>query len=115
MVGFSPLSRLSTIMLHWGDPKKHYSESAKKDGSWTHLESTDRLEMPKELSVLLKKSKKAEAFYESMTPSSKKLILEWIKSEKTEETKMRRNKETVRLALMGIRANHYVDLKKLKK
>jgi uncharacterized protein YdeI (YjbR/CyaY-like superfamily) len=89
-------------------------ELAKKDGSWSHLEPSDRLEMPKELSVLLKKNKKAETFYQSMAPSSKKLILEWINSAKTEDTKRKRIKETVRLALIGIRANHYVDLKKLK-
>jgi len=70
--------------------------------------------MPKELSAALAKNKKAETFYQAMAPSSKKLILEWIRSAKTEETKLKRVKETVRLALMGIRANHYVDLKKIK-
>jgi uncharacterized protein YdeI (YjbR/CyaY-like superfamily) len=87
---------------------------AKANGTWTKLFSSDRLEMPKELSALLKKSKKADEFYQKMAPSSKKIILEWINSAKTDETRLKRIKETVRLALIGIRANHYVDMKKLK-
>lgn len=87
---------------------------AKKDGSWQRLDTSDRLEKPKELASLLKKNKRANAFYEQMAPSSKKLILEWIHSAKTVETKLKRINETVRLALLGIRANHYTDLKKHK-
>jgi len=89
-------------------------ELAKTNGSWTKLNSSDRLQMPKELSRLLKQSKKANEFFESMAPSSKRAILEWINTAKTDATRQKRIKETVRLAKIGIRANHYVDLKKLK-
>lgn len=88
---------------------------AKSNGSWTKLNTSDRFEMPKELSRLLKQHKKASDFYQSMAPSSKRVILEWINAAKTESTRQKRIKETVRLAALGIRANHYVDLKKLKK
>ena len=60
-------------------------EFAKTNGSWTKLNSSDRLQMPK-----------------------------WINAAKTDATRQKRIKETVRLAKIGIRANHYVDLKKLK-
>jgi uncharacterized protein YdeI (YjbR/CyaY-like superfamily) len=90
-------------------------ELAKKDGSLRQLESSDRLEMPKELAVQFKKNKRAEAFYQNLAPSSQRPILEWIQSAKTEKTKLKRINETVRLALIGIRANNYLDLKKMKK
>jgi len=86
--------------------------AAKADGSWSALEKSDRLEAPHELTTALRKNKKAEAFYHSITPGSKKVILEWIGSAKTEETRQKRIAETVRLAAKGLRANHYVDLKK---
>ncbi len=90
-------------------------QTAKKDGSWTRLKSSDALVAPKELVLALNKSKKAKAFYESLTPGSKKIILEWIGSAKTEETKSKRIAETVRLAKIGVRANHFRDLQDLKK
>jgi uncharacterized protein YdeI (YjbR/CyaY-like superfamily) len=86
---------------------------AKTNGSWTKLNASDRFEMPKDLSRLLKQNKKASDFYRSMAPSSKRAILEWINAAKTQLTRQKRIKETVRLAGMGIRANHYVDLKKI--
>ena len=90
-------------------------EEAKRNGSWKALEKSDRLEAPKELMAALKKNKKAESFYMSITPGSKKVILEWIQTAKTDETRDKRIAETVRLAAMGLRANHYVDLKKPKR
>ncbi|WP_186643689.1 YdeI/OmpD-associated family protein [Fluviispira vulneris] len=87
---------------------------AKKNGAWTMLNSSDRFEVPSVLEKRLKRNKKAYEFYQSMAPSSKRIILEWINSAKTDETRNKRIKETVQLAAKGIRANHYVDLKKLK-
>ncbi|MBL7716149.1 MAG: YdeI/OmpD-associated family protein [Bdellovibrionales bacterium] len=89
-------------------------EIAKKNGMWTQLESSDRLEFPKLLAQGLKANRKASNFFESIAPSSKRAILGWIGLAKTEETKLKRIKETIRLAAQGIRANHYQDLKKLK-
>ena len=90
-------------------------QAAKKDGSWNRLKSSDALVAPKELVLALNKSKKAKTFFESLTPGSKKIILEWIGAAKTEETKSKRIAETVRLAKIGVRANHFRDLKDLKK
>ncbi len=87
---------------------------AKTNGSWTKLNSSDRFEMPAELSRLLRRNKSASEFYRSIAPSSKRAILEWINAAKAETTRLKRIRETVRLAKIGIRANHYADLKKLK-
>lgn len=87
---------------------------AKKNGSWDKLNTSDKLELPKELKAGLLKNKKANEFFSSMAPYSKRAILEWINAAKTSETQMKRITETVKLAGQGIRANHYVDLKRLK-
>jgi uncharacterized protein YdeI (YjbR/CyaY-like superfamily) len=89
-------------------------ELAKSNGAWAKLNASDRLEVPKELAALFKKNKQANDFFQSIAPSSKRAILEWIYGAKTEVTKLKRIQETVRLAAKGIRANNYLDLKKLK-
>lgn len=88
---------------------------AKQNGSWSKLNSSDRFEIPKELATGLKKNKKAGDFFQSVSPSSKRAILEWINAAKTSETKLKRVHETVKLAARGIRANHYIDLKRIKR
>ena len=86
---------------------------AKENGSWIALEKSDKLEIPEELTKLLKKNLKANQFFKSLSPGSKKIILEWIGSARTAQTRGKRIKETVELASKGIRANHFRDLKKL--
>ncbi len=88
---------------------------AKQNGSWDKLNSSDRFEIPKELKTGFKKNKKAKEFFASVAPSSKRAILEWINAAKTSETRSRRISETIALAAQGLRANHYTDLKRLKK
>ncbi|BBH52846.1 YdeI/OmpD-associated family protein [Fluviispira sanaruensis] len=88
---------------------------AKKNGAWSKLNASDRLELPNDLEMLLKRNQKAYKFYQSMSPSSKRVVLEWINAAKTEETRNKRIKETVQLAAKSIRANHYRDLLKIKK
>lgn len=85
---------------------------AKKNGSWKKLNSSDRFEVPEELKQGLKNNPKASEFFGSIAPSSKRAILEWINAAKTSVTRMKRINETVRLAALGKRANHYADLKK---
>lgn len=85
---------------------------AKESGTWNLLNSSDLLQVPKDLKTALTKSKKAQIFFESIAPSSKRAILEWIQAAKTKETRQKRIVETVKLAKIGIRANHYRDLEK---
>ncbi len=80
---------------------------AKENGSWETLDRSDNLEAPVELVEQLVANPKAKDFYESMSASSKRIILEWIYSTKREETKRARVNETVQLALQGIKAHHY--------
>ncbi len=84
-------------------------KAAKANGSWDALNSSDRLEVPVDLKRALATNKKALKFYDALTPGSKKAILEWIGSAKTERTRSKRIAETVHLAAQGRRANRFRD------
>ena len=79
---------------------------AKKNGSWTALDSVEALEAPPDLRKALAANTKAKKNYEGFPPSSKKIILAWIATAKRPETREKRIGETVRLAGQNVRANH---------
>ncbi len=63
--------------------------------------------MPEDLKKAFANNKKASAFFEAFPPSTKRGILEWISSAKQPETRMKRIKTTVSLAMKNILANQY--------
>jgi uncharacterized protein YdeI (YjbR/CyaY-like superfamily) len=81
---------------------------AKKNGSWKALNDMDNLKYPKELAQAFNKNKKAKSNFDAFPPSAKKIILFWIQSAKTPETRNKRIKETVSKATKNERANQYV-------
>ena len=87
-------------------------ELAKATGTWTALDHVYDLMVPDDLQILLNKNKKAKAYFEAFSPSSKRGILEWIHSAKRPETRQKRLKEIVRLAEQNIKANQYQPSKK---
>ena len=82
-------------------------DEAKRNGAWDALNKSDNLEQPPELKELFSNNKVALDNYNQFSNSSKRIILEWIYSAKTEQTKLKRIYETVDLAEKGIKANHY--------
>ncbi|MDX1445721.1 YdeI/OmpD-associated family protein, partial [Lishizhenia sp.] len=65
-------------------------ERAKKNGSWTLLDSVEALIVPEKLNLEFNKYEGARDYYESLSKSSKKLLLSWIVLAKREATKMKR-------------------------
>ena len=80
---------------------------AKANGSWAALEHTDALVIPEDLGAALDAQPKAKAHFDGFPPSSKRIILEWIRTAKRDETRTKRVEETVRLAADNVRANHW--------
>lgn len=80
---------------------------AQANGAWDQLRASDALAEPRELTLALDAHAAARTFYDAMPPSSRRIILEWIYSAKTDATRQRRIDETVDLAARGIRAHHY--------
>lgn len=74
-------------------------EVAKQNGSWSKLDSIDRLEIPKVLEDALSENKIAYKKFKELAPSRKKQFLWWIESAKRDDTKERRVKETIRLLI----------------
>jgi len=81
---------------------------AKKNGSWKVLNDMDNLKYPTDLTQAFNKNRKAKSNFDAFPPSAKKIILFWIQSAKTAETRNKRIKETVSKATKNERANQYV-------
>ena len=78
---------------------------AKKTGTWTALDSVDKLIIPDDLQKEFNKNKKSFENFTAFSPSSKKIILAWILSAKKPETRVKRIAETVDLARKNIKAH----------
>ncbi|OYU56996.1 MAG: hypothetical protein CFE25_07185 [Chitinophagaceae bacterium BSSC1] len=80
---------------------------AKLTGTWEALVDVQHSVIPEDLQKLLNKNKKALKHFLAFSPSSKRVILEWILNAKKAETRLKRIEETVKLATENIKANHY--------
>jgi uncharacterized protein YdeI (YjbR/CyaY-like superfamily) len=81
-------------------------ELAKESGTWSFLDDVERLEMPEDLNEMLEKYPGSKIHFEAFPDSSKRGILEWIKTAKTESTRIKRLQETASKAAQNIKANH---------
>lgn len=80
---------------------------AKSSGTWEALIDVQNSVIPDDLQSLLDKNKIALNNFLAFSPSSKRIILEWIHNAKKSETRLKRIEETVKLASENIKANHY--------
>ena len=80
-------------------------EAAKRNGSWSLLDSVEALEEPDDLAAALNASPAARANFDAFPPSARKLVLTWIATAKREETRRKRIEEAARLAAENVRAN----------
>jgi uncharacterized protein YdeI (YjbR/CyaY-like superfamily) len=82
-------------------------EAAKRDGSWSALDSIEALEVPPDLATALSANPIAQQHFDTFPRSVKRGILEWIANAKKPETRAKRIEETARLATENIRANQW--------
>ncbi|MGD1884870.1 MAG: YdeI family protein [Paracoccaceae bacterium] len=82
-------------------------EKAKEDGAWSFLDDVDNGIAPPDLLEELSKFPNAQRHFDAFPPSSKKIILEWIKMAKRPETRTKRIQDTAEKAERNERANHY--------
>ena len=80
-------------------------EAAQADGSWSLLESAERLEVPDDLAAALANYPDARAHFDAFPRSARFGILGWIALAKRPETRAKRIAETARLAQENVRAN----------
>lgn len=82
-------------------------ELAKKNGTWTALDEVEAGILPNDLREELNTYTHATEHFNGFPRSTRRGILEWIHSAKRPDTRLRRIRETARLAQENIRANQY--------
>lgn len=82
-------------------------EAARRDGSWDALNDVEEGRIPADLARELRRHEGARANFDAFPPSSRRIILEWIKMAKRAETRERRVREAAEKAARNERANHY--------
>lgn len=82
-------------------------EVAKKNGSWTILDTVERLEIPEDLEKELRKQKGAMQYFESLNKSSKKTLLYWLVSAKRDNTRNKRISEIVNNASLQMKPKQF--------
>lgn len=82
-------------------------EAAKQNGAWTVYDTIEDLTMPEDLEKALAANPTAHDNFQAFSNSSKKNILWWIQSAKQPATRSKRIEETVALAAINKKANHY--------
>jgi uncharacterized protein YdeI (YjbR/CyaY-like superfamily) len=80
-------------------------ERARADGSWTVLDSVERLEVPEDLAAALEARPPAAANFAAFPPSARKQLLAWVAFAKRPETRERRVREVADKAALNVRAN----------
>lgn len=81
-------------------------EIAKQNGSWFILDDVEELIIPDDLAAEFEAKPTAKIFYESLSKTVKKGILQWIVLAKTTETRQKRITEIVTRAEQNLKPKH---------
>ncbi|MDO8722797.1 MAG: YdeI/OmpD-associated family protein [Syntrophales bacterium] len=74
---------------------------AQKGGHWDDLKPVENLEVPPELETALEANPEAAGKFNGLSESHRKQYLYWIHSAKTDETRKKRVKKSVKMLLQG--------------
>jgi len=81
-------------------------EIAKQNGSWTILDEVDELIIPKDLEIEFDKNPISKDYFYNSSKSFKKIILYWLVSAKTTETRQKRITEIIESAEQKLKPKH---------
>ena len=87
------------------EPGRRAVERARANGAWHFLDDVERLEIPDDLGAALDALPNARRRFERFPDSSKRGILEWIKTAKRPATRARRIEDTAAKAAANCKAN----------
>jgi len=82
-------------------------ETAKANGAWTALDEVETLVEPPDLAAALASNAEAARHWADFPRSTRRAILEWISSARTDSTRSARVRTTVDEAAVGVRANQW--------
>lgn len=78
-------------------------ETAKQTGSWTLLDDVEELIIPDDLESALADKPVAHCFFERLSRSDKRNLLQWLVFAKREDTRQKRIEEIVQFALHNVK------------
>lgn len=81
---------------------------AKENGSWGILDAVEDLVVPEDLSEAFKNNPGSEEYFQSLSKSMKKMMLQWIVLAKRTETRKKRIDEIAENAAKGKKAKHFL-------
>jgi uncharacterized protein YdeI (YjbR/CyaY-like superfamily) len=87
-------------------------EIAKQNGSWTILDESEALIIPKDLEKGLQKNAAAMDYFSSLSRSDKRNILQWLVLAKRQETREKRIAEIIELAEQMLKPKQFRGNKK---
>jgi uncharacterized protein YdeI (YjbR/CyaY-like superfamily) len=79
---------------------------AKQNGSWTILDNVEELIIPDDLNTELKYKSVAREFFEGLSRSSKKAMLQWLVLARRPETRQKRIAEILECAAQKLKPKH---------
>lgn len=80
---------------------------AKENGSWTILDSVEDLIIPEDLNEAFKIHEGSEAYFQSLSKSIKKMLLQWIVLAKRPETRKKRVDEIAKQAAQNKKPKNF--------
>ncbi len=83
-------------------------EVAKKNGSWTILDTVEELIVPTDLEEAFAKEANSKEYYLSLSKSTQKMLLAWVALAKRPETRQKRIDEIAKLAAKQKLPKHMV-------
>ena len=82
-------------------------DNAIQNGSWTILDEAEELIVPADLQKQLRRHAGAVIYFERLSPSAKKAILQWLVLAKRPETRQRRIDEIATLAAQQLKPKQF--------
>jgi uncharacterized protein YdeI (YjbR/CyaY-like superfamily) len=81
--------------------------TAKQNGSWTILDEVEEIIIPKDLVAAFKSNPGSKKYFQSISRSSKKAILQWLVLAKRPETRQNRINEVTTLAAQNLKPKQF--------
>ena len=82
-------------------------EIAKENGSWTILDQVEALIVPEDLKKEFARYEGSKDYFESLSQSTRKILLHWVVSAKREETRQKRVLEIVKNASNNLKPKQF--------
>lgn len=82
-------------------------ETAKKNGSWSILDEVEELVIPQDLTDAFRSQPGSQDYFNSLSKSVKKMILQWIVLAKRAETRQKRIGEVAELAAQKLKPKQF--------